>query len=289
MRATVAQVAIGLLRQHLRPGEQVHGIVTLGGDAPNIVPARAEGDWMVRAPTVADLDLVRPRIERCFEAGALATGATLAIEDLAPVYTHMEHDPDLLDLYRENVDPWNFESSDYEREKYQATLRALPRPRYERACELGCSIGVFTHLLASRCGEVLAVDVSAEALERARERCRDDRNVRFERMDLTTEYPAGTFDLTIVSEIGYYFSQADLEQLCTRVAEHSAPGASIVLVHYTPPAPEHALEARVVHEVFRREPLLRHSAGFERTTYRLDLFERLSISKTECAETGSRA
>ncbi len=100
---TVAQVAIGLLRQHLRPGEQVHGIVTRGGDAPNIVPARAEGDWMVRAPTVADLDLVRPRIERCFEAGALATGATLAIEDLAPVYTHMEHDPDLLDLYRENV------------------------------------------------------------------------------------------------------------------------------------------------------------------------------------------
>jgi amidohydrolase len=100
---TVAQVAIGLLRQHLRPGEQVHGIVTRGGDAPNIVPARAEGDWMVRAPTVADLGSVRPRIERCFEAGALATGATLAIEDLAPVYTHMEHDPDLLDLYRENV------------------------------------------------------------------------------------------------------------------------------------------------------------------------------------------
>jgi amidohydrolase len=100
---TVAQVAIGLLRQHLRTGEQVHGIVTQAGDAPNIVPAHAEGDWMVRAATVADLDVVRPRIERCFSAGALATGATLSIEDVAPVYTHMDHDHAILALYRENA------------------------------------------------------------------------------------------------------------------------------------------------------------------------------------------
>jgi len=100
---TVAQVAIGLLRQHLRPGDQVHGIVTRAGDAPNVVPARAEGDWMVRSTTVADLDLVRPRIERCFAAGALATGATVSIEDVAPVYTHMVHDHALLGLYRENA------------------------------------------------------------------------------------------------------------------------------------------------------------------------------------------
>jgi len=100
---TVAQAAIGLLRQHLRPGDQVHGIVTRAGDAPNVVPARAEGDWMVRSTTVADLDIVRPRIERCFAAGALATGATVSIEDVAPVYTHMEHDHELLGLYRENA------------------------------------------------------------------------------------------------------------------------------------------------------------------------------------------
>jgi len=100
---TVAQVAISLLRQHLRPGDQVHGIVEQAGDAPNIVPARAEGHWMVRAATVADLDLVRPRIERCFSAGALATGATVSIEDVAPVYTHMDHDHEILDLYRANA------------------------------------------------------------------------------------------------------------------------------------------------------------------------------------------
>jgi len=100
---TVAQVAIGLLRQHLRPGDQVHGIVTSGGDVPNVVPAHAEGLWMVRAPTIDDLATTRPRIERCFEAGAIATGATLAIEDVSPVYSQMEHDRDIVAAYRENA------------------------------------------------------------------------------------------------------------------------------------------------------------------------------------------
>ena len=75
----MAQVAIGLIRQHLDPGNQVHGIVEKGGDAPNIVPKEATGRWMIRARSLEDLARLRPRIERCFEAGALATGATLEI------------------------------------------------------------------------------------------------------------------------------------------------------------------------------------------------------------------
>ena len=86
-----------MLRQHLRPGDQVHGIVTHGGDAANIVPAHTEGLWMVRAPTIADLAVTRPRVEHCFEAGALATGADLTIADVSPVYSHMEHDHDIVD------------------------------------------------------------------------------------------------------------------------------------------------------------------------------------------------
>ena len=100
---TVAQVAIGLLRQHLRAGDQVHGIITHGGDAANVVPAQADGLWMVRAPTIADLTTTRPRVEHCFEAGAVATGAKLSIADVSPVYSHMDHDPDLVEVYRANV------------------------------------------------------------------------------------------------------------------------------------------------------------------------------------------
>ena len=100
---TVAQVAIGLLRQHLNPGDQVHGFVRHGGDAANVVPAHTEGLWMVRAPTIADLAVTRPRVECCFEAGAVATGATLSIADVSPVYSHMDHNHDMVELYRANA------------------------------------------------------------------------------------------------------------------------------------------------------------------------------------------
>jgi amidohydrolase len=99
----VAQVGIGLLRQHLRATDQVHGILTRGGDAANIIPAHTAADFMVRARTVDELAEVRPRVEQCFHAGALATGATLEIEDVAPVYSHMDHDADLVDAYRESA------------------------------------------------------------------------------------------------------------------------------------------------------------------------------------------
>ncbi|HEY5011266.1 MAG TPA: M20 family metallopeptidase [Acidimicrobiia bacterium] len=96
----VAQVAIGLLRQHFRPTDQVHGIVTHGGDAANIIPAHTSGDWMVRARTIDELAEIRPKVDCCFEAGALATGAALELEDVCPTYSHMEHDDDLVAAYR---------------------------------------------------------------------------------------------------------------------------------------------------------------------------------------------
>src|SRR5579875_1704038 len=100
----VAQVAIGLLRQHLEPGDQVHGIVEHGGEAPNVVPREATGRWMVRARTLERLATLRPRIERCFEAGALATGATMHLEALSPTYSHFEVDEVLLGAWRRNAE-----------------------------------------------------------------------------------------------------------------------------------------------------------------------------------------
>lgn len=72
--------AIAMLRQHIRPTERIHGIVTKGGHAPNIVPELAAGHFYVRAKDMADLNALRPRVIACFEAGARATGASLNIE-----------------------------------------------------------------------------------------------------------------------------------------------------------------------------------------------------------------
>ncbi|WP_228823704.1 M20 family metallopeptidase [Nocardia blacklockiae] len=100
---TIAQVAIGLLRQHLNPGQQLHGIVGTGGVAPNIVPGHAELLYYLRAVDSASLDDLMRRASACFEAGALATGCTHEIRTLAPTYTELTPDPALLWAYREQI------------------------------------------------------------------------------------------------------------------------------------------------------------------------------------------
>ncbi len=100
----VAQVAIGLLRQQFRPGDQVHGIVLDGGQAPNIIPAHVSGRFMCRARNLDGLAELEPKVRRCFEAGALATGAKLSFDYLSPAYSHMEPDPELLAAYRANAE-----------------------------------------------------------------------------------------------------------------------------------------------------------------------------------------
>lgn len=97
---TVAQVAVGLLRQHIRPTDRIHGIVTDGGDAPNIVPERTAGRWYVRSATLAELGELAPRVRACFEAGALATGATVRFDDPAPAYSEFRAHPALEATYR---------------------------------------------------------------------------------------------------------------------------------------------------------------------------------------------
>jgi amidohydrolase len=96
---TVAQVAVGLLRQHITSDQRIHGIVTHGGDAPNVVPGRTEGAWYVRAATLAALEELSPRVQRCFEAGALATGCDVEVELKGPRYSEFLPDATLLAAY----------------------------------------------------------------------------------------------------------------------------------------------------------------------------------------------
>jgi len=101
---TVAQVAIGLLRQHARHHDQVHGIVTSGGVAPNIIPGLAVAKFYVRAETLAALEAWEERVLRCFEAGALATGASLEIVPQGPKYSEFVTDEEMAAYYRANAE-----------------------------------------------------------------------------------------------------------------------------------------------------------------------------------------
>lgn len=101
---TVAQTAIGLLRQHILSTDRIHGIVVHGGDAPNIVPGYTSAKYIVRGDTLADLERLRPRVYRCFEAGALATGCTLEIVGGEKPYSEMIHNSDIAALYKSNCE-----------------------------------------------------------------------------------------------------------------------------------------------------------------------------------------
>jgi amidohydrolase len=99
---TIAQTALGLLRQHIRSTDRIHGIVTNGGAAPNVVPAHTSARYIIRSETLDQLVELRPRVYRCFEAGGLATGAKIAITGGDKPYAEMRHDEAMAALYRRN-------------------------------------------------------------------------------------------------------------------------------------------------------------------------------------------
>jgi amidohydrolase len=101
---TLAQVAIGLLRQHSAPHDQVHGIVTYGGAAPNIVPELAVAKFYIRAESLEAMKTWEPRVMKCFEAGAVGTGASLEVLPQGPVYSEFVTDEDMATLYRANAE-----------------------------------------------------------------------------------------------------------------------------------------------------------------------------------------
>ncbi|HEU5351117.1 MAG TPA: M20 family metallopeptidase [Terracidiphilus sp.] len=99
---TIAQTAIGLLRQHIRSTDRIHGIVTQGGAAPNVIPAHTSAKYIVRSETLEQLEQLRPKVYRCFEAGALATGARVKFVGGDKPYAEMLHDGDMAAIYRKN-------------------------------------------------------------------------------------------------------------------------------------------------------------------------------------------
>ncbi len=141
--------------------------------------------------------------------------------------------PQLFDaMYAAAPDPWGFRSSAYERDKYAGTLKALARPRYPDALEVGCSIGVFTRALAGRCDRLLAIDGSGVALASARATCADCPNVILEQRVVPAGFPPGRFALIVLSEVLYYMTTGDLRAVADACFAAQPEGGEIVLCHW---------------------------------------------------------
>jgi SAM-dependent methyltransferase len=180
-------------------------------------------------------------------------------------------------LYQADPDPWRFATSDYEATKYEATIAALPRSQYRSGFEIGGSIGVLTEKLANYCTALLSVDVSSLAQAQAMERCRAVPQVDFQIMRVPEEFPDRTFDLILVSEVGYYWNRQDLERSREGLVDRLEVGGHLLLVHWTLDAKDYPLTGDAVHEAFLElsPTTLRHQLGKRELQYRLDLFERV--------------
>lgn len=135
-------------------------------------------------------------------------------------------------LYQTRDDPWHYQSSPYEAAKYAATIAALTRHRYGCALEAGCSIGVQSVLLALRCDHLLAIDFIEAAVEQAAARLAPLPGARALRATLPGDWPPGSYDLILLSELLYYLTASDIDGMACCVARDAASGAECVLVHY---------------------------------------------------------
>ncbi len=151
-------------------------------------------------------------------------------------------------LHTEQPDPWGAETRWYEERKRSLLLAALPRRRFTRALEVGCSTGVLAMALSGRVDFLVAVDSSAAAVSTARDRLPASVDVRL--LAVPQSWPEGRFDLVVVSEVGYFLSPAELDDLVRRVASCLEPAGVVALCHWRHPIRGWPLDAARVHSAF---------------------------------------
>jgi SAM-dependent methyltransferase len=188
-----------------------------------------------------------------------------AARDRAPV-EHFER------LARESEDPWDYATSAYEQAKYRTTLDYLPEDP-GRTLELGCSVGVFTAMLAPRTSQLVAVDFSPTALERAAERLAGVENVELSRRHLPEEMPAGPFDTIVCAEILYYWSAELVEQGVRQMEAALAPGGTLLTVHWRHPDRRRELTGDDVHAILDEATGLKLVASRTTPDYLLDRWQ----------------
>jgi LmbE family N-acetylglucosaminyl deacetylase/SAM-dependent methyltransferase len=141
-------------------------------------------------------------------------------------------------MYAASDDPWGFDARWYEQRKRAIMLASLPRLRFHRVLEIGCSVGTTTAALADRADAVVATDVAERAVEQARERLRGRAGVVVEQLRLPEEWPeawsAEPFDLIVLSEVGFYLGGEALGEVVDRSRAALAPGGLFVACHWRP-------------------------------------------------------
>lgn len=178
------------------------------------------------------------------------------------------------DMYRGAADPWHLAERWYERRKYDLTLAALPRPRYRRAFEPACSVGELTVRLADRCDTLLACDRVPSAVDTAARRTAGLPHVEVRHLTLPGQWPTGTFDLVVLSELLYYFDRAELDLVLKHAVDALEPGGTLVTVHWNHPVAEHLYAGDELARVLGAVPELALASDHREPDFVLQTFGR---------------
>lgn len=176
-------------------------------------------------------------------------------------------------LYAESSDPWDFETSPYEHRKYRRTLEVLEDRRYGSALEVGCSIGVFSEMLAPLCDRLQTIDVSERAVAAARKRLAPHGHVRVERGSIPDGMPGGPFDLIVASEVLYYLAREPMLEALRLFERELAPGGRLLAVHWRKRTRTYPLQGDEVHRLLLENTRLARVQSAVEEEYRLDLLE----------------
>jgi SAM-dependent methyltransferase len=193
------------------------------------------------------------------------------------------------DRYASCADPWGLAERWYEARKYALTVALLPRQRYGAAFEPGCSIGVLTAQLAPRCDRLLACDVVPDAVAAARSRAGGLPGVRVERRVIPGEWPPDSFDLIVLSELLYYFDDADLGQVLGLGIGSLRPSGHILAVHWRHPAPDHPRTGDEVHEDLAAHPGLALLTRYRDPDFTAEVYGRADGDLRSVAQAGGIA
>lgn len=135
-------------------------------------------------------------------------------------------------LFAADDDPWDYQTSAYEADRFDRTIAALGGRHYGAALELGCAAGVLTQRLVPHCESLIAVDASAAALAIAQERVGHPEQVTLQHGNLPDDLPPGRFDLLILSDFLYYLGFPGCVALAQALQSRAAPGCRIVIANY---------------------------------------------------------
>lgn len=186
-------------------------------------------------------------------------------------------------LFAGSEDPWAFKTRWYEVRKRALTLASLPAPRYGRAYEPGCANGELSAALAHRCDELLVSDGADKAVELATRRLASLQNVTVVKAWLPEAWPSGSFDLVVLSELGYYLKAASLVQVARQARASLRPGGTVIACHWRPPIEGCELKGDEVHDLFDAVLELPHLGRTVDADLRIDVWcaDATSVARRE--------